>query len=142
MTSHHPAPEGHKITRPALWGILATGPLSWLGQMTVCTALLSWACYPKRLPLTVPVDGFDWTDDAALVVLILCAAVAALAAFYAWRLLQEVKDEKPGDHADLMEVGHGRTRFVALWGVILSTGFAIATILTLAGFALVPRCAH
>ena len=77
----------------------------------------------------------------ALAVLLLCALVALAAGLLSWRKLREVKDEHPSDGRHLVEAGHGRTRFVALWGVILGLGFTVATLVTLVAFALVPRCA-
>ena len=58
----------------------------------------------------------------------------------ALHLLRLVHDEGEGSHEDLLEIGHGRTRFIVLWAAYLGAGSAVATLATLAGFALVPRC--
>ncbi len=80
------------------------------------------------------------TVGGAIAVLLLCALAAAVAGFLSWRKFVEVREEVEGDHDELVEVGHGRTRFVALWGVYLGGGFALTTLVTLVAFLLVPRC--
>jgi hypothetical protein len=117
------------------------GPLAWLAQLAIGYSLLSWPCFPFDLRLDQPLPGYEGTRTVALILLLACAALATASGVSAWRKLRSVLDEKEGGHRHLIHIGHGRTRFVALWGVILGFGFALATLPTLAGFALVPRCA-
>ncbi len=62
------------------------------------------------------------------------------ALFISWRVLQRTKQEAPGDQRHLIEVGSGRTRFLALWGVCLGAGFTLVTLLTFVAFTTVPTC--
>lgn len=139
--SHHPAPHRDEMSTLRAFVLLFTGPTAWFVQFCVGVQLASWPCYPADTRYLVPIEGYGWTREAALVLLLLCALAAAISGLASWRLLQRVSDEREGGHAELAEVGHGRTRFIALWGTILGAGFVVATLFTLAGFAMVPRCA-
>jgi hypothetical protein len=139
--SHHPAPARDEMSTLHAHALLFTGPFAWFLQFLVGVPLANWPCYPADTRLMLPAEGYGWTRGAALLLLGLCVVAAAIAALASWRLLQRVSDAREGGHAEPAEVGHGRTRFIALWGVCLGVGFAIATLLTFVGFALVPRCA-
>jgi hypothetical protein len=139
--SHHPAPARNALSTARAAFMLCTGPLAWFAQLCIGYALLSWPCYPYDLRLASPVAGYGGTRLVALLLLLACAFLAMAAGVSSWRLLDAAKGERSGGHAELIHVGHGRTRFIALWGLILGFSFAVTTLATLAGFALVPRCA-
>lgn len=138
--SHHPAPHADRLPAASAAFMLFTGPLAWFLQLCAGFMLLSWPCYPGNHRLADPLAGYGWTRLAALLILLACAILAATSGLFAWRKYREVQGERGGGHADLIHVGHGRTRFMALWGIILGTGFTLTTLATLVGFALVPRC--
>lgn len=138
--SGHPAPQRDAVSPRLAAFMLFTGPLAWFAQFCIGVALTDWPCFPDVDRRTVPVEGYYWSGDAALAVLVLCALLSIASGLVSWRALRRVSDEKPGGHAHLIETGHGRTRFVALWGTILGASFSVATLTTLAGFAMVPRC--
>jgi len=137
---HHPAPHRDKLSGWMASLLLYTGPLAWLLQICVGEAMTSWPCYPDMDRRTAPIAGYEWTWGAAITVLVLCAIAACAAGLFAWRKFREVREEREGGHEKLLEIGHGRTRFVSLWGAYLGLGFAIATLLTLVAFLLVPPC--
>lgn len=138
--SHHPAPAADQLSTGMAAFLLYTGPAAWFVQLCTGEILTSWPCFPTLKRLDEPLAGYDWTRTAAIVVLLVCAALAAASGVAAWHKLQSVMGEREGGHADLIEIGHGRTRFVALWGTILGVGFTVATLVTLVAFILVPRC--
>jgi hypothetical protein len=77
-----------------------------------------------------------------MVFLLIASVAIAIAAFFAaYRNFRRTRDEGQGDPAHLMEVGAGRTRFMALWGMMLGGGFAAATIIDAVAFMVLPRCA-
>lgn len=137
---HHPAPHRNRLSGLGASLLLYTGPVAWLVQLCVGEMMTSWPCFPAIDRLDAPLAGYGWTHVGAIAVLLLCALAAAVAGFLSWRKFVEVREEVEGDHDELVEVGHGRTRFVALWGVYLGGGFALATLVTLVAFLLVPRC--
>jgi amino acid transporter len=76
-----------------------------------------------------------------MVALLIAGVLVALLAFsVSWRTYARTRKETVGDYRHLIEVGSGRTRFLALWGMLLGAGFAVATSLTAVAFFLVPRC--
>ena len=137
---HHPAPHRDRLPPLTASLLLYTGPLAWLVQLCVGEMMTSWPCFPDMERRTAPIAGYEWTWLGAIVVLILCAVAACVAGLLAWRKFGEVREEREGGHDALVEIGHGRTRFVSLWAAYLGMGFALATLVTLVAFALVPRC--
>jgi len=136
----HPAPHRDRLTGLGASLLLYTGPLAWFVQLNVGVTMTSWPCFPSMDRLDRPLPGYEWTRIGAVAVLVVCALAAAIAGFLSWRKFAEVREEKEGGHDDLVEVGHGRTRFIALWGMYLGLGFALATLVTLVAFLMVPRC--
>ena len=102
-------------------------------------ALASNPCFINNERSIVPHLSPDWTWRAMIVIAVAALAVALAATLVAWRAYRLTKEESSGDH-DLMEIGAGRTRFLALWGICLGAGSALIIMTTLAFFAL-PRCA-
>jgi hypothetical protein len=139
--SHHPAPHRDRVPIwESVFGVLG-GPLAWFVQFTVGYALASWPCFPADQRMPQPIEGYGWSTSAMVVALVAAVLVAVAAFWVSWRTLQRTRDEGRGDHTHLMEVGTGRTRFLALWGVLLGGGFAVATLVTAVAFIIVPRCA-
>jgi hypothetical protein len=138
--SHHPAPSAGELSSAQAAFLLFTGPIAWFVQLCVGSMLTSWPCFPGMERLSAPLAGYAWAHAAAVVVLLLAAALAAVSSLAAWRKFQAVRGEREGGHAELVSIGHGRTRFVALWGMILGAGFSLSILVNLVGFAMVPLC--
>ena len=136
----HPAPHGHKLSTGQAFFMLFAGPVAWFVQLCGSVWLLGWPCFPMMDRYVQPMPHFGWTRPAAIVLLIVCMGVALAAGGVSLAKLREVQDEKEGSHADLIEIGHGRTRFTAMWGVILGFAFAAAILLTIIPFLTVSRC--
>jgi hypothetical protein len=111
---------------------LAGGPLAWFVQLCAGYALATWPCFPADHRRLVPQNGYTWTFPLMVALLIAGVVVALLAFGVSWRTYARTRDETGGDD--------GRTRFLALWGMLLGAGFAVATSLTAVAFLLVPRC--
>ena len=139
--SHHPAPQRERVpTIAAAFGLVG-GPLAWFLQLCVGYALASWPCFPGATPVLVPAPAYQWTFVAMIASLAAGVVIALTALLFSWRALASTKKESAGGHSHLMDVGVGRTRFMALWGVFLSGGFALATMSTAIAFMVLPRCA-
>jgi hypothetical protein len=77
-----------------------------------------------------------------MIVLTVAAVAISIAAFIlSRRAFDRTRHEHPGGTQHLLEAGAGRTRFLALWGMVLSAGFAVAAAITAVAYIAVPRCA-
>jgi hypothetical protein len=137
----HPAPKRHAAGLHETLFALFGGPIAWFIQMNAGFALASQPCFQDGLRLIEPIGISDRSRGIMIAVIVIAFAVALASAALAWRMYLRTEDEAKGDHRHVMEVGAGRTRFLALWGVMLGSGSAIATILTAAGVVVLPRCA-
>jgi hypothetical protein len=134
--SHHPAPHRDRV---AIWETclgLAGGPLAWIVQLAAGYAIAAAPCYtgPDR----------DAAGQASLWVVALylfCLALALAGGVVSLIVYRRTRQETGHSEASLVESGHGRTRFLALWGMLL--GFGFAGVILVNGIALVgvPACA-
>ncbi len=134
----HPSPHRHRVSRWSIWFGLLGAPLAWCLQELVNVSLAGYACYPHDVPLALPLwphltSISMWVEIVALVV---CIA-AFIVAFSNWR---RTRDEKPGDAHRLLGSGDGRTRFMAMTGILTSVLFFVATGLATFNLAGVPPC--
>jgi hypothetical protein len=128
----------HAISGGAFFGVVG-GPLAWFAQFCAGYALASWPCFPKAQRELVPLAGYNWTWPAMILVLVGGVIVALAAFLVSWRTLQRTQPAQR--HRDLIDDGGARQPFLALWGVVLGAGFALATLITAVAFVVLPRCA-
>jgi hypothetical protein len=139
--SRHPAPHADRVKLGELFfGVLA-GPLAWYLQLCAGYALASTPCFRDGVRVAAPLEVLQWTRPAMIAAMLAGAVIALLAVGVSWRALRRTRQETGGGSAHLLEMGTGRTRFLALWGVLLGGAFAIATAMTAVAFILLPRCA-
>jgi hypothetical protein len=67
--------------------------------------------------------------------------ISLLSLWVSWRAFKRTQREMSGDSRHLMDVGTGRTPFLALWGAMVGGLFAIASAMTYVAFLMLPRCA-
>lgn len=120
---------------------VAGGPAAWFLQFNAGYALASWPCFPDDHRMQLPMDGYAWSFPAMVAVMIAGVVIALAALWVSWRVLQRTHEEASGDHRQLLAAGTGRTRFLALWGIVLGSGFAVASLVTGVAFVFLPRCA-
>ena len=135
--TEHPAPNRGEASLLALWTGLALGPAAWFVQLTLETMLLSNACYPGDVAFVGALPGLY---AVVLVIDMVALAVVALAALVAWRTWRRTVREKSGGGHRLMASGDGRTRFMAMSGMIASGMMAMAVIYALISHALLRGC--
>lgn len=136
--SGHPSPQAGRLNVWRQLLILAGAPLAWSLQIILGYGAAAYACYPNRVPLAQPILprlhlSLTMLSAAAI-------AVAALCALLAWHDWRHTRAESPGGHKHLLETGEGRTRFMALCGVISSLLFLGALLLTTSVLVLVSPC--
>ena len=103
--------------------------------------MASWPCFPEEQRNLVPRAGYGWTGAAIITVSIAACIISVAAFLVSRRAYNRVRNESHGDHQHLMAVGGGRTRFLALWGMIFSAAFAAGIALNVVAHFLLPRCA-
>ena len=120
----HPAPHRDRVGGWLIGFGLFGAPAAWSVQSLLDVGLSGYACYPKDEPLATPIwSGLGIALASANVVALLVCVAAGIVAFVAWR---RSGDERPGNAHHLLESGDGRTRFLALAGVLTSVLFVVA----------------
>ena len=134
----HPAPERSKASLWSLSFSLAAPPVAWSIQSIVGYAVSSEACYPGDSPRAVPVFAGMW--ELLLGINIGALAVGLLGVFIAYGNWRATRHELGGDSQHLIEGGEGRTRFLAMGGILVAVGFVTATAFTTVALVLAPIC--
>ncbi len=140
-TTAHPSPHRAKVSLAALLFGLVGGPAAWFGQFVANYALASFACFPHDTPRVGTGPLWPSVPTAMLAINIAGMAIALLAAFVAWRLWSVTHGEQPGPTSHLLEVGEGRTRFLAVVGLMAGLGFFGAIAFNVVALLMVPTCA-
>ena len=143
----HPAPARHDVSSGLLWFGLFGGPAAWTIQTLVDLAVTSHGCYPRLFPLEAPILSSlrAIVVTVSLAALIVCI-VAALAAIRTWGQTRHEHQsssgagEKHSPSAALLETGEGRTRFLALSGLMTSVVFTIAVLAHTVSIFIVGPC--
>jgi hypothetical protein len=138
---HHPAPQRHVLPPLQSFFVLFGGPLAWFLQLNADFALASNPCFFDNERTVAPPLASGWTWSAMIFIAAAACAMALAAMLTAWRAYRLTQQESGGDHHALMEVGAGRTRFLALWGLCFAGGSALLIVLTALAFVVLPRCA-
>jgi hypothetical protein len=115
------------------------GPLSWAVAVSVNYAFASYVCFPTSVRLTAPLSGWEWAPRTLVPIVIVIAFILSLAgAAVSYRTWSRTKMEAAG-HA--LEIGEGRTRFMAAWGLMTSAAFAGLLVFDFVNYLVVPPCA-
>jgi hypothetical protein len=138
--AHHPAPQRDRVGSAALLFGLCGAPAGWGLQLVANYALASHVCFPCYRPLTNVLPGWGSVWSVLFAIELAALALALAGGLTAYRTWQTTKQEGEGDTEHLVEVGHGRTRFLSLWGLLTSLGFTIAIAFSLTGLFMVPLC--
>jgi hypothetical protein len=134
----HPAPAVRAATPAALWFGLFGAPAVWSLQLLASYALVAHGCYPDAEPLALPVVPalralVLGTGAAAL-------AVALLAGGSAWRSWRATRHGEDGGEEVLLDASDGRTRFMALAGILLSAVFLLGIVMNVVPLLLLSPC--
>jgi len=134
----HPAPHRHRVSLLAQWSQLVIAPLAWSLQLMVDTVLESHGCFPHQTPIGQNIFSLAPLIMGATVAVatVVCVAGFLLAAGN-WR---RTRAERPGLAHHVMEAGDGRTRFLALAGMIVSGLFLLAVLVHGSMLLEVPPC--
>lgn len=137
----HPAPHRRRTSLFTLLFGLAAGPAGWVTQVTIDYGLSSYACFPHDMPHRVaPPPGWGMEKGWLLAINFACVALIVLGFLAAWSGWRRTEGEKQGDAEDVLEVGEGRSRFLAQCGMLTAAGFLAATLFDTVVLAVAPTC--
>ncbi len=135
--SEHHLPHAGRVSLLHQAVGVAAAPTAWAARLLVNLVIASSSCLPgsrQKPPLNAEAVMLA-VDAAALIVAVAAAAIA----YRDWR---STTAGKPGSAGHALEIGEGRTRFLALSGIMVSSGFALATIFDLTALLIVPLCSR
>jgi hypothetical protein len=141
MPREHPSPHRDQVRIERLILVLMAGPAAWIVQLVVGYGVASRLCRPGDAPrLVAPPWGWAtehiWLTLLNIACLLLSLGAGAVA-LGDWRRSRE---EKPGKAEAMLDVGEGRTRFLAGCGVLTSAAFAVAILFNTVSPTLIPAC--
>lgn len=138
QTQAHPAPHRERVGLLALaFGVLA-GPFAWGVRLVLNYGIASTACFPdnaRRLP-----PRPEWLRTTLTSIELIAILVAATGALVSFRIWQSTRYESEGHAGHLIEAGEGRTRFLAVWGMITGVGFLLFNVFDLVAVMVLPKC--
>lgn len=136
----HPSPHRDRVGLVPLFVGLWAAPAAWSGQLIVNYALASYACYPRYVPQHHVIAGWGGIWWGLLAINIAAILVAAAGAAVALRSWFATRHEHPGHVGHVLETGMGRSRFLALLGILTSVGFLVAVVFDTIVLLVVPLC--
>jgi hypothetical protein len=113
------------------------GPIAWYAQLCAGYALASSPCFADGH--LIP-SASAWTWSAMVASLILGVLAAAAAGWVSLRFLASRSGTPIASSQPLIGVRRGRTHFLALWGALLGGGFAVASLVGVVAYIVLPRC--
>jgi hypothetical protein len=134
----HPSPRRGSVGLLLLGVAVFGAPAGWLTQMLLSYGLASHACYPEWNPLGTPI--WPWLHTVLAVVALLGLMTAIVSGFIARRAWHATRSEHGGASQHLLDVGEGRSRFLAMCGLMMSVGFFTLLVFTSLTLMMVPAC--
>ena len=134
----HSAPSQESAGPRALWFGLFGAPFFWSAQLIVTYAVTAHACFPEREPLITASAATAQRAAGTIIVVALIGALAALTVSVSnWRA---TRTETGVTDVSVLDRGDGRVHFMAYSGILLSTLFVGAVVLSALALSLVPAC--
>lgn len=136
----HPAPHRHRTSLGGLFFALSAAPCAWLVEHLVGYGLSSRACYPGSRQLTSPIASWAAMRPALVFLALTCLGLALLGGWIAGRSWRATRTETAGEADDLLEIGAGRSRWMAACGILVTVLFAAAILVDGLVLAAAPTC--
>ena len=140
MTPSHPSPQAERVDHVWLFVAIGAGPAAWIVQLIAGYAIASVACTVRRAVGGASGDAFAG-EPAWLIALSFAALVIVVAGGIFCRIAwNRTAREKTGGPETTLTTGTGRTRFLAVFGMLSSVGFTLAVLFNTIEPLLVPGC--
>jgi hypothetical protein len=136
--TQHPSPARENADVRVLFFGIGAAPILWALHVALNFAVASHSCFPGSTT-----DGnSNWTPMWIILLLsdIVTIAVGLTGGSLAWRAWRGTRHEQEGGQHHLLEAGEGRTRFLALCGMLASFGFAVAILFDVPALFIVRSC--
>jgi hypothetical protein len=131
----HPSPARHRASRFVLALALGGPPAAWLAQLLLAFAPTSYFCW-FAIPATPPA----WLGPLIVTCNLVAIAIAVAAFAGAMQIIRQIGAEHGDSAGGLLEVGEGRTRFLAIWAAFTAVVFAVAIVANTLALHLVSSC--
>jgi hypothetical protein len=136
----HPAPARHRVGARALWFGVLGAPAAWSAHTVIATSINSSACIVDRdatAPAGVQAGTVIWIVLLVLSVTLLVVAVSGLVtSIMNWRSTTRAEVGKE----ELLDIGEGRTRFMAMGGILLGAIFSLLLVFNSIAVLIAPQC--
>lgn len=142
LGTYHPAPHRNRVSMAWLFfGVLAA-PVMWMAHLLLSYFASSEACFPGHAPLFLSSADRQALRIALAVFDLIALVIAVFGGFISWRSWIKSREEARGSSTHAIEAGEGRTRFLALWGMLSSSLFLAALVFATIASFMVPICAR
>jgi hypothetical protein len=129
--------RGQTSLAALVYGLVAA-PSAWFAAQVFGAGLAQQACFPDYAPLDAPgLPGVPLAAGLAQFAAMVICVSGAVTALLAWR---RTRREHSGDGGTLLDIGEGRSRFMALSGILTSLGFLLGLAFSAPAVLLVPAC--
>ncbi len=136
----HPAPARGRVRLGGVFFGLIGGPAAWVTQLIVNYGLASYSCFPRIRPSPYGLPGWHGIWGGLLAINLVAVAVTVAAAWISFRDWHTTRGEHPGHSPHALDAGEGRTRFLALVGIMTALGFVAAIVFDTVALLAVPQC--
>jgi len=134
----HPAPHRDRVRSVTLIFSAGVAPIFWLGQLMLAYAISAQVCFNGDHPTTITSSALLHAVLLGFDVIAIAGAIAGgIVSYVSWR---RVRHERAGGHRHMIEAGEGRTRFMAMWGMLSSGCFLFAIAFEAIASFMVPLC--
>lgn len=136
--SDHPAPQRENAHQTMLWLSVVGPPLAWAAHLLINYAIAGQHCVGAADVGAIASQHGRVTT--MLIIDLLATMLAAATGYLAYHRWLETQSKKGGGAHHLVHSGEGRTRFLALCGMLTSALFGIAVIIDAIGTIVGPPC--
>lgn len=127
-----------KVALGSLWFGILGAPMAWISLELISYILTTAVCDTNNQSALSKHSLKVWYYLLPIsVVAGIIALSAVMIAMHNWR---KTRNEKSGSAHKLLEVGEGRTRFLAMFGLLSSIGFIVALLFSAITLFLMPLC--
>lgn len=133
----HPAPHRDRAPYVSLAFGLFAAPIGWALHLLVNYSIAGQNCVGASAAATASAQG---AHSVILLIDLAAVILSVVAGAVAYDLWKKTREEKAGDAHRLVQAGEGRTRFLALCGILTSILFGLAVIVDVLGILVGPPC--